>query len=241
MGDTFAGVTAAILAGGLGTRLRSVVTDQPKCLAPVGGRPFLDYLLDQLADAGLREVVLLTGHLAGKVREAVGDGRAGMRTRHSVEPSPLGTGGAVRHALPLLNAPTVLLVNGDTYCDVDLRSFAHFHRGRAARISMVLTRVADTSRFGQAETTADGRVVRFEEKADTHGAGWINAGVSLLERGLIEEIPAGPCSLERERVPGWTRAGWVYGYRCEGRFIDIGTPQSYAQAEAFFRMEQPLT
>ena len=121
-------VTAAILAGGLGTRLRPAVADRPKVLAPVGGRPYLTYLLDQLAGAGVREVVLLTGYAADEVRDALGDRYGRMRLRYSVEPAPLGTAGALRLALPLLAAPAVLLLNGDSYCDADLGAFRRSHR-----------------------------------------------------------------------------------------------------------------
>src|SRR5437667_6347363 len=124
------GITAAILAGGLGTRLRHTVADRPKVLAPVGGRHYLAYLLDQLAGAGISEVVLLTGHRAEQVQSTFGESYAGMGLRYSAEPAPLGTGGAVRRALPLFSAPTILLLNGDSYCDVDLDAFVERHRQR---------------------------------------------------------------------------------------------------------------
>jgi NDP-sugar pyrophosphorylase family protein len=229
-------VAAAILAGGLGTRLRPVVADRPKVLAPVAGRPYLTYVLDQLASVAVREVVLLTGHGADQVRDALGDSYAGMSLVHSAEPSPLGTAGALRQALPLLAAPTVLLLNGDSYCDVDLASFGRFHRDEAAGASMVVARASDASRFGQVRLGAGGCVARFEEKGATAGAGWINAGVYLLERPLIEEIPSGrPASLERDLLPRWVAGRRLRGFRCRGRFLDIGTPPSYAGAESFFR------
>jgi NDP-sugar pyrophosphorylase family protein len=228
-------VTAAILAGGLGTRLRSVVADRPKVLAPVGGRPFLRYLLDQLAAAAIPKVVLLTGHGAGQVREAIGDTHGGLRLVYSAEPAPLGTGGALRHALPHLSGPAVLLLNGDSYCDVDLEEFARFHRAEPAGVGMVLVRVPDASRFGRVRLGRTGRVIRFEEKAATRAPGWINAGVYLLDRALVAELPAGRLSLEHDLLPGWVARRHVRGFRCEGRFLDIGTPRSYAEAERFFR------
>src|SRR5688500_791882 len=112
MAASLSGVTGAILAGGLGTRLRPVISDRPKVLADVHGRPYLTYLLDQLSDAGVREVVLLTGHGAGLVRSALGDAHGGLLLRYSPEPAPLGTAGALRLALPLLSSPAVLLLNG---------------------------------------------------------------------------------------------------------------------------------
>ncbi len=228
-------VTGAILAGGLGTRLRPRIADRPKVLAPVRGRPYLAYLLDQLAAAGVRRVVLLTGYLAEQVRQTVGDAHAGMRLAYSVEPVPLGTGGALRHALPYLSSPTCLLLNGDSFCAAPLPDFADFHRRRAADASMVLVRRRDCSRFGRVHLSPDGRVLRFEEKPPDGGPGWINAGVYLLQRALIEEIPPDrPLSLERDLLPGWLGRRRLWALPCRGRFLDIGTPESYARAEAFF-------
>jgi NDP-sugar pyrophosphorylase family protein len=228
--------SAAILAGGLGTRLRPAVADRPKVLAPVGGRPFVCYLLDLLHRHSVREVVLLTGHNAAQVRAALGDSYRGMRLRYSTESAALGTAGAVRLALPLLPAPRVLLLNGDSYCDVNLAAFARRHDEVAAGVSLALCEVADAVRFGRVQTDAAGRVVRFEEKQPGAGKGWINAGVYLLQRELIEPSPADwPVSLEREMFPAWVGRGLVWGQCGGGRFLDIGTPDSYAQAEAFFQ------
>jgi NDP-sugar pyrophosphorylase family protein len=226
-------VTAAILAGGRGTRLRPAVADRPKVLAPVGGRPYLTYLLNQLDSAGAREVVLLTGYAAEEVRDALGDRCGRMRLRYSAEPEPLGTAGALRLALPHLTAPAVLLLNGDSYCDVDLSAFLRSHRGGA---SLVLAHAADVSRFGQVRVGPGGRVVHFGEKRMARGPGWINAGIYLFDRALVESIPPHrPASLERDLLPGWVADGHVRAFRCGGRFLDIGTPESYAQAESFFR------
>jgi NDP-sugar pyrophosphorylase family protein len=229
-------VSAAVLAGGLGTRLRPAVADRPKVLAEVGGRPFLAYLLDQLARASFPEVVLLTGYGADQVRSAFGDVYAGMRLTYSAEPAPLGTAGALRRALPRLSADTVLLLNGDSYCDVDLDAFRRAHRARAAGASLVLARAPDATRFGRARARADGRVVSFEEKGADRSPGWVNAGIYLLQRGPLEELaPGRPASLERDLLPAWVAGGRVWGFRHGGPFLDIGTPESYAEARAFFR------
>lgn len=236
--DDAAAFTVAILAGGRGTRLRPAVGDRPKVLAPVHNRPYVTYLLDRLADAGVREVVLLTGYQAEQVSGALGTTYRGMRLVYVAEPSPLGTGGAVRGALPRLAGPMILLMNGDSYCEVDLTAFRDFHRRKAADVSLVLAAVADASRYGRVRLGRGGEVECFGEKEPGGaGGGWINAGIYLLSRNLIEEIPAGrPVSLERELFPGWLRRGArVYGYCGGGRFIDIGTPESFAEAEAFFR------
>jgi D-glycero-alpha-D-manno-heptose 1-phosphate guanylyltransferase len=235
MADKLEGVTAAILAGGLGTRLRSRIADRPKVLALVHGRPYLTYLLEQLAGAGVRTVVLLTGYLADQIRSAFGDSYAGLRLIHSCEPSPLGTAGALRLALPYLSSSTTLLLNGDSYCAASLHEFWRYHQRQAADLSLVLTEVEECSRYGCVHRGTDGRVLRFEEKNRAGGVGWVNAGIYLINRPLIQEIPADvPVSLERDMGPMWADNNRCFGFPCWGRFLDIGTPESYAQAEAFF-------
>jgi len=225
-------MTAAILAGGLGTRLRPVVGNRPKVLAPVHGRPFLVHLLHRLAAAGIRKTVLLTGYRAEQVFQAVGQNHNGMELVYSVEAQPLGTGGALRNALGDLSSSTVLLLNGDSWCDADLEDLGHFHHRRAADVSMVLARVEDPARFGTVVLLPDTRVERFEEK-QTGAAGWIYAGIMLIARALIEDLPPGPASLERDLLPRWLgERKRVFGYRHAGAFLDIGTPASYALAEA---------
>jgi NDP-sugar pyrophosphorylase family protein len=229
-------LTAAILAGGLGTRLRSALDDRPKVLAPVSGRPFLTYLLDMLRAACVRRVVLLTGYKGEQVETALGEYYQGMTLVYSAEASPLGTGGALRAALPQLDSPTILLLNGDSYCGMVLGAFAAFHRRSGADASIALTRVDDAGRFGRVETDAKGRVTVFVEKQPASGPGWINAGVYLLERGLIEEIPLGrPVSLERELLPAWIENKTVYGQRRTRPFLDVGTPESFLSAAAFMQ------
>lgn len=227
------GTTAAILAGGLGSRLQPVVADRPKVLAPVGGRPYLTYLLDRLAAAGFREVVLLTGYRADLVWETLGANYAGLRLVHSREPRPLGTAGALRLALPYLSTPTVLLLNGDSFCNADLQRFRHSHRRRRAEVSLVVSRAEDTARFGRVRLRPNGRVLGFREKSAAGGPGWINAGIYLLRRPLIEEIEPGKVvSLEQALFPAWTRTRRFFGYRTRAGCLDIGTPQSYAEAVA---------
>ncbi len=127
------------------------------------------------------------------------------------------------------------MLNGDSYCDADLGAFRRFHAERPDGASLVLAHVADASRFGQVEVAADGRVACFAEKAAANPRGWINAGIYLFPRLFLEGMdPTRPASLERDLFPAWAAAGRLRGFRAEGRFIDIGTPQSYAEAEALF-------
>ncbi|MBI4551835.1 MAG: nucleotidyltransferase family protein [Candidatus Latescibacteria bacterium] len=236
VGLDLACVTAAILAGGLGTRLRTVVADRPKVLAEVHGRPFVTYLLDQLIVAGVRDVVMCTGYRGEQVRARLGDAYGALRLAYSQESFPLGTAGALRLALPLVKSETVLVMNGDSWCDVNLRDAWAEHRARGASASLVVTEVEDTGRYGRVCLDAHGLVIRFEEKGA--GTGWINAGLYFLSRRLLGTIPAGrPVSLEREMFPRWIGQG-VSGVRVNRRFLDIGTPESYSMAERFFAQEQ---
>jgi NDP-sugar pyrophosphorylase family protein len=229
------GVTAAVLAGGLGTRLRPALADRPKVLAPVAGRPFLTYILDQLAGAGLREVVLLTGHMGQMVRDAVGETYAGLRLIYSNEPSPLGTAGALRWAFPRFSSATILVLNGDSFCKANLTGFWASHSRRAAEISLLLAETPDASRFGTVQLASNDRVVKFDEKKSAGTRGLANAGIYLIGRSLIEEIPAGrPASLERDIFPLWAGRKGFYGFRCPAPFLDIGTPGSLQEAADFF-------
>jgi NDP-sugar pyrophosphorylase family protein len=224
-----------ILAGGLGTRLRSVVADRPKVLAEVAGRPFLALLLDQLASAECQHVVLCTGHQAEQVEAAFGREYAGMRLAYSREQVQLGTGGAVRLALPLVEGDGCLVLNGDSYCAADLSLFKHWHGARQAKASLLLTRADDTSRYGRVEVAPDGQVSTFVEKGSAIGPGWINAGIYLIQREMLELIATDRVvSLERDVFPAWIGAG-LFGSTCEAPFTDIGVPASYHAAADFFR------
>jgi histidinol-phosphate phosphatase family protein len=232
--------TAMILAGGVGSRLRSVVSDRPKVLASIHGRPFLAYLLDVLDRAGVREVVLCTGYMAEFVEETLGTRFGRMRLVYSRESTPLGTGGAIRAALGRVDAKSLLIFNGDSFCEADLASMAAVHCARRAKATILLTEVPDTARFGRVWIDDDGQLLTFEEKGAHAGPGWINAGVYFVQRELLESIPAGHAvSLERDVFPSWIGRG-LYGHPVHGRFLDIGTPESFAEAEAFFNVSGTL-
>ena len=228
-------VTAAILAGGLGTRLRAAVADRQKVIAPVSGQPFIYRLLDQLADAGVRQVVLCTGHQAGQVAATLGETYRNMRLRYSAETQPLGTAGALRLALPQFESDVVLAMNGDSFCDVDLAAFWAAHRQRVAEGSLVVWHADDIRERGHIELAENDQVVRFIEKQPQAHDGWINAGIYLLSRLMLETIPTDRAvSIEREMFTAWTTRR-LYGFRTTGRFLDIGTTEAYAAAQRFFK------
>jgi D-glycero-alpha-D-manno-heptose 1-phosphate guanylyltransferase len=233
-------ITVAILAGGLGTRLSTVVADRPKVLADVGGRPFLSWWLDALERQGFGHVVLCAGYKAEQLRQTLGSKRGNLQLQYSIEPRPLGTGGALRHALPLLSSNPVLVLNGDSFCDVDLRVFLAEHFERGAQASLVTTAMTDTSRFGRISVRPDGSVQAFREKESDAGPGSINAGIYLFARELLAAVPeARNISLERDLLPIWI-ARDIHVFSAAGPFLDIGTPESLASAEAFFaRLNRP--
>jgi len=229
----YSGVTPVILAGGLGTRLRPISADRPKVLMLILGRPFIAFLLDRLAEAGVEEVVLAVGYQADAVREAVGDRHGPIRVRYSAESEPLGTGGALRLAAEQADGDLFLVLNGDSYCAVQIPALLAHHRISGAPGTLALVYREDTHEYGRVELGAKDRIQGFLEKSDSAGPGWVNAGVYAFSRGLIDSIPEGRAvSLEREMFPDWTRRD-IRGYRTDAPRYDIGTPERFAGAEAF--------
>jgi len=230
------GFTAVVLAGGLGTRLRSVVGDRPKALAPVGDEPFLGLLLDQLAAAGCRRIVLCTGHLGEQIEREFGREHGGVPLVYSRERTPLGTGGALRLCLPLLADDAVLVTNGDSYADADLRGFVARARLRAGA-SLLAVEVADTVRYGRLDLRRanDGslQVVACREKG-VSGRGPIHAGLVWLPVGHLAALPSErPVSFETEVLPTLLAEG-LAAELVDATFLDIGVPADFAAAPAFF-------
>lgn len=227
------GIDAAILVGGKGTRLRGVIDDRPKPLAPVNERPFVTYLLDQLAGAGATNVVLCGGHLGTMLEETLGGEYRGLSLRYSIEATPLGTGGALRQAADRLTSDPVLVMNGDSYCEVDFAALVACYRQRTAEAVLTLTNVPETAAFGRVEVDGRGLITQFSEKGAQTGPGAINAGIYLISRTRLLAIPAGrPVSLEREIFPVWIGQGMI-GWDGGGRFLDIGTPETFRAATEF--------
>jgi D-glycero-alpha-D-manno-heptose 1-phosphate guanylyltransferase len=230
----FSKITAAILAGGLGTRLRTVVADRPKVMAEIHGRPFLRYLLDQLLSAGFRSAMLCTGYLGEQIADVFGNQYKDLQLSYSLESRPLGTAGALRLALPQLVSNPVLVMNGDSYCHANLRAFGRWYLERSDQAAILLTQVADSRRYGSVKLADDGTVIEFGEKLAEQRSSWINAGVYLLNPAIISSIPVDrSVSLEYDVFPGLVGQG-LSGYRSEGLFLDIGTPDDFKKAQEFF-------
>jgi len=221
---------AIILAGGLGTRLAARVSDVPKAMAPVGGRPFLEILLHQLERCGCTRVVLSVGYLHSAIEGHFGEAFGGMRLAYAVEESALGTGGAIRRSLTMVREDAALVVNGDTFLDADYAEMLRYHRAQGVAMTMAVTRREDIARYGGVVIRNE-RVVGFEEKGRS-GPGWINAGAYVLNRNL--EWPADlPERFSFEKAFLGLRVAELKpaAFEVAGYFLDIGVPEDFDRAQ----------
>lgn len=225
---------AIILAGGLGTRIRSSIKEGlPKVLAPINGRPFIDYQLDYLERQGVEKVILALGYGANEVVSYIESCSREIIIDHVVEEHALGTGGAVVNCLKKLDDLQAYVINGDSFIHVDLVGMASQHEKKHAELTLAVTRVDDVSRFGKVVTDDDMRVIDFEEKLCSKGQGYINAGIYLIDRKVFEQFPANRnISLEMEILKTNVQKR-MYGFLCDLPFIDIGTEQSFNEAQVF--------
>lgn len=223
---------AIILAGGLGTRLRLLVRDRPKVLAPIAGSPFLEYVLLQLRNYGIEDVILSVGFRGEMIERHFGNGsKWGLCLRYSYETKPLGTGGAVRLAERLLKGKRLLVMNGDSFFDVDINALWRSHEKRGSVITLALAKVNNPQRYAAVEINRRGEVVMFKEKEHAETAGLVNGGIYVFRREALDLIPEGTAvSLEREVFPRLIRKG-LHGVPREGYFVDIGVPADYLQLQ----------
>lgn len=227
---------AIILAGGLGTRLRSVAPDMPKPMAPVAGRPFLDHLLSYLEGQGIEEAVLSVGHLREQIISHYGDCSGKIRITYAIEETPLGTGGALMLALSLASQSPVFVVNGDTWLELDYRAMHAAHMSAGALISVAAKPMDDAARYGRLRIEA-GRITGFEARGSA-GPGVINAGVYLVDReALLARMRDGlpeKFSFEADFLEPEVRQLQPLAYNTNAGFIDIGVPEDYHRAQTFF-------
>jgi D-glycero-alpha-D-manno-heptose 1-phosphate guanylyltransferase len=232
---------ALVLCGGLGTRLRPAVPHLPKSLAPVAGRPFLDYVLSTLAAASIRNVLLCTGHSGDAVEQqyaSSSDSHHTLRIEYSREQHALGTAGALRNARLAIRSNPFLVLNGDSLLEINFEEFLAWHLASSAVATLALTRVADSRRYGSVLLESNGQIRRFAEKVEPTPNGFgregalVNAGVYALDRSVLDAIPSSPpaVSLEKEIFPTLIGRG-LFGFVTTGFFIDIGVPEEYQRAQ----------
>ncbi len=225
---------AIVLVGGLGTRLQGIVTDVPKPMAPVGGVPFLDILLERLLQHSVVErVVLAVGYKRDVVQAYFGDRAYNRKVVYAIEKSLLGTGGAIRNALAHTRSHEVLVVNGDTLFEVDIAAMIASHRAHQANLTLALKPMRDFNRYGTVRLNDEQRVIGFDEKK-YQAEGLINGGVYLMNQTLFDGL-ANPLpnkfSFETDFLEVYLQQLKIYGFPSSGYFIDIGIPDDYNRAQ----------
>ncbi|MDO5415875.1 MAG: nucleotidyltransferase family protein [Lachnospiraceae bacterium] len=219
---------AILLAGGLGTRLRSVVSDRPKPMALIEGKPFMEYVVHELSKNGITEIIFAVGYKGSMVEEYFGDGSAfGVKVSYAYEEELLGTAGAIKNAARFVTEDRFYVLNADTFYQIDYSRLPRLAEEKRLDMTLVLREVPDVSRYGKA-VLIDNRLTGFNEKTSEAVPGTINGGIYLMSRELLEEIPAGKVSLENEMIPRWMAEGKrLGGFVNDGYFIDIGIPEDY--------------
>lgn len=226
---------AILLAGGLGTRLRSVVSDRPKPMALIEDKPFMEYVVHELSRHGVTDIIFAVGYKGSMVEEYFGDGSffaapdgTRMRVQYAYEEELLGTAGAIKNAGRFVTEDTFFVLNADTFYQIDYRRLVQMQQEKALDMALVLRQVPDISRYGEAVLDVDGRLTGFNEKTTAARPGTINGGVYLMRRELLLEIPEGKVSLENDMIPKWLGEGRrLGGFVNDGYFIDIGIPEDY--------------
>ena len=222
----------AILCGGLGTRLRSVLRDRPKPMATIEGTPFLVLLAEHLAARGFRRFVFCVGYKAEMIESHFAKADSACEYLFSRELTPLGTAGALREARDKLRSELVLVLNGDSFCPVDYPAMLTFHREQQARATLAVAPMERAEEYGGVIVADEGHVVAFEEKRRSSGQRHVNAGIYLFRKGVVEALSDQvPLSLERQVFPGLVGNG-LFAFKVQGPLLDIGTPERYARAQA---------
>jgi NDP-sugar pyrophosphorylase family protein len=218
---------AIILAGGEGKRLRPVVNDIPKPMAPVKGIPFLEYLILQLKKQNIKDIIISTGYKGNVIKSYFQDGdNWDINIEYSEEDKPLGTGGALRKAGELIDDDQFIVMNGDSFFDIEFKQLISFHEEKEAVATIGLAYVETIERYGHVEVGSNGEITEFIEKGNSVSAGNVNGGVYVLNSELINKIPFGQVSLETEVFPDLINKG-LFGVKFKSFFIDIGKPEEY--------------
>jgi len=222
---------AIVLAGGFGTRLRQVVADVPKPMAPMDaqGTPFLRIIMEQLRQQSCTHVVLSIGYKGEIIRNYFGSSYQGMRITYSVEDTPLLTGGAVKQALMYCQEKQVFVLNGDTYFAVDFKAMLAYHINNNAALTLAAKELTDFDRYGTLALVANQRIEAFREKKP-QARGLINGGVYCINRNLLSTLPEQAFSLEKDFMEQQTHNIPMYAFVSDGYFVDIGVPEDYYRA-----------
>ena len=228
-------IDVAILCGGLGTRFRATIGEKQKTMAEINGQPFLDILLQYLAQQGLRRVILCTGFHSQAIADYYGMGKFGLEIILSPENEPLGTGGAIKNAQRHIHSDPFFVLNGDCFCEMNYADFLASHFRNHAQVSLVLAQVKDPKDFGSIATDASGRILGFQEKTAVNISGAINAGVYCFPKDVFSWMPdQKKFMLEKEFFPMQLNKRF-FAHTVSGKFIDIGTPARFEEAQQLLR------
>lgn len=231
-------IDVVILCGGFGKRLQNVIKDIPKPMAEINCRPFLDILIDFVASFGFRHFILCVGYRANIIENYFQRKRGNLDIEFSKEQKHLDTGGAIKNAEAYIKSNPFLVMNGDSFCKIDLRDFVRFHQSKNALFSMVVAKTINNKDYGAIALDDSQRIIKFSKRVKSDRRdGFINAGIYLFQRQVLSLMPAGKSfSLERNFFPAFVNKG-AYGYITEAQLIDIGTPVRYKKAKQILSKE----
>lgn len=222
---------AIILAGGLGTRLRSVIKDIPKPMAEISGKPFLAYLIDFLGKQKIKRVILSVGYKFEVIKDFFGNKYKDIDIYYAIEEISLGTGGAIKNALPGVYGDEVFVINGDTFFDINLKDFYNLHKSRNSKLSMALKYMNFTDRYGTVEIDENNKIIAFHEKTQKYNV-LINGGIYLLNKIFFNYLATqNRFSFEKDFLEKYYRDYEFYGFPFDKYFIDIGVPEDYNKAQ----------
>ena len=229
--------TAIILAGGLGTRLKTIISDLPKPMAPIMNVPFLTYQLNYLKHFGIKKVIFSVGYLSEKIIAHYNQSFENINIEYSIEKNPLGTGGGIRMAMSNLNEDLVLILNGDSFFDLNLEQFYNLHLEQKAEFSLALRYVNNSERYGNIEFNSSNQITSFIEKNQLNQSGYINAGVYILSKKLYLQNtkPDINFSIEKDFFEKQLNQLIIKGFEFKDYFIDIGIPEDYLKAQDDFK------
>ena len=229
--------TAIILAGGMGTRLKTIISDLPKPMAPIMNVPFLTYQLNYLKHFGIKKVIFSVGYLSEKIIAHYNQSFENINIEYSIEKNPLGTGGGIRMAMSNLKEDLVLILNGDSFFDLDLEQFYNLHLEQKSDFSLALRYVNNSERYGNIEFNSSNQITSFIEKNQLNQSGYINAGVYILSKKLYLQNtkPDINFSIEKDFFEKQLNQLIIKGFEFKDYFIDIGIPEDYLKAQDDFK------
>lgn len=227
---------AIVLAGGLGTRLRSVINDVPKPMASVAGKPFLHYIIQYLKTFEIEHIVLSVAYLPEKIIDYFGTEYLGIKISYAKEETPLGTGGGIRLALEKCTTSNIVVLNGDSMFKVDIQKLYHFHLKQKAKATLAIRQVENVGRYGEVLLDDKQEIIQFSEKSNKVAKGWINGGVYIMQKNILQSFQANTkFSLEKEYFQVKAGKKELYALAFDAYFIDIGIPSEYERANQEFK------